>query len=203
MNEGKPQIIKDLQLSIKSLINSINMRADYEDLSREAIELLSLSIQAEVALNNPGSSVRVKNVADVNSIKKIQRLTKANQTEVLSDVIISETDEVNRSYKELRLWAQRPRDAHYKILVIFLEIEAKNPDVDMGVLRTDLLTQCNRKYNMDSSTFNANLVQMSVAGQKNSVKIFEITHGIVRVWHPIKFGVVEFSNLSRGNIHRG
>lgn len=109
----------------------------------------------------------------------------------------SESDEIVKVSRKLKLWSKKPEQISSKILKAYIKLKPNDLAVSPSL---ELLEERCLEYGINSKQFNTNFSQMTVISPKNHGKIFDVINGKVEVWDKVKDSVLQFkkdtSNLS-------
>lgn len=103
----------------------------------------------------------------------------------------SDTREVNKVSRRLRLWAKRQDQINSRILNAFLKLDRSGKD---AVTENDL-----KRELPDEPSFDSNFAQMKNFGEKNHGKVFQQYGENITIWEPVLSDVREYERVVFGN----
>jgi hypothetical protein len=107
-----------------------------------------------------------------------------SDTESAKSSGVSNSDEIDKVNRRLKLWAKRPHQINSRILTAYLKLERQgvSPITDEAL---------NAAVGNESS-FSSNFLQMRISAEKNHGKVFEQNGEKVTLWPPVIPAVREF-----------
>lgn len=137
---------------------------------------------------------KVSNGADRNEIHDllIEAIVKLNKLESLTPIPgntkkplapLSDTTEVNKVARRLKLWAKRQDQMNSRILVAYLDLK-RNGHAE--------ITESQLRDEVNDPAFSSNFNQMKIIADRNHGKIFDQNGEIITIWPPIETIVNEF-----------
>ncbi|MEA3492717.1 MAG: hypothetical protein U9R27_12575 [Campylobacterota bacterium] len=100
----------------------------------------------------------------------------------------SEAEEVQRIYRRVPLWLNRPHQYNHKILVAYMMLSDNN--------ETHISVSSLEKHSdiKDSSKFYSHYNQMKIISEKNHAKVFTEENGNVQLWKPVSEFIINEYN---------
>ncbi|VAW85261.1 hypothetical protein MNBD_GAMMA18-1724 [hydrothermal vent metagenome] len=96
----------------------------------------------------------------------------------------SDSKEVNKVNRRLKLWASRQNQINSKILNAFLKLERSGVS---SITESDL-----KKQLPEEASFDSNFLQMKIIADRNHGKVFEQSGEKISIWKPVITGVREY-----------
>jgi hypothetical protein len=140
---------------------------------------------------------KVSNGADRNEIHDllIEAIVKLNKLESIAPIsesakkslaILSDTAEVNKVARRLKLWANRQDQKNSRILSAFLDLRRNGHSK---------ITESQLADVVNDPAFATNFNQMKIIADRNHGKIFDQSGENITIWPPIKAIVNEFERV--------
>ena len=99
----------------------------------------------------------------------------------------SDTQEINKVSRRLKLWAKRPTQINSKILNAFLKLERSGVSV---ITENDLKNEL-----PEEGSFESNFAQMKIIAEKNHGKVFEQYGEKIVLWSPVVSNIREYEKV--------
>ncbi len=142
---------------------------------RESIVVENEVIEDEL-LTIIGSAKYLLNRLEKQDVEREQRI---------KDGPRSESDEIERVHRRVRLWHNREHQYNHRILVAYMEISDNNKH-SVSIHDLEKQTDIN-----DSKKFIGHYNGMKMIAEKNHGKVFNELNGRVALWEPVADVVIE------------
>lgn len=107
-----------------------------------------------------------------------------NETKPTRSSGVSDSDEINKVTRRLKLWAKRPHQINSRILTAFLKLQKKGVS---PITEEALIAAVGNE-----PSFSSNFLQMRISAEKNHGKVFELNGDQITIWPPVIPAVREF-----------
>jgi hypothetical protein len=100
---------------------------------------------------------------------------------------VSNSDEIDKVNRRLKLWAKRPHQINSRILTAYLKLERQGVSPITEKSLNDAVGS--------ESSFSSNLLQMRISAEKNHGKVFDQSGEKVTLWPPVIPAIREYEKL--------
>jgi hypothetical protein len=104
----------------------------------------------------------------------------------------SQLDEIKKVEKRIQRWLRNPNQYNSKILNTFMRLSNNNEhSISVSLLE--------KHSDIDDGKFITNYNQMKIIAERNHGKVFEETHGEVRLWEPVADFIIKSYQVHQNN----
>lgn len=122
-------------------------------------------------------------IESIVSLDQLQSSLRGTTSSPSKGTSISDTAEIRKVARRLKLWADRRNQINARILIAFLTLKRAGHTT---------ITEAALSNETNDPTFSSNFNQMKISADRNHGKVFEQRDDVIEIWGPVNTYVKEF-----------